>query len=152
MSYFDIMLESEPTHRWEEDGADGQITIDSFKEGFFSPTGYWTEDQYRSDWRRNVRNFVDGSDKAVLTTSMRDLANTNFLFGWTLYRDEDSATTVYIHNQMIFPDRFPTMRDPERLAEVVLERETTSEDGEPISEWTTTMHALEEFLRRQDDQ
>lgn len=149
MSYFNIQLECTRSEMFNEEGVVGQITIDSFSERFFSPVVWWTEDQYRSDWRRNIENFLGGADKAILLTMMYDLKNTNFLLAWTLYSAEEQDTTVYVQNHMVFAENFVSISDADRLVEAVHERETTTEDGCQISEWTTTVKSLEDFLKRQ---
>jgi CdiI N-terminal domain len=39
--------------------------------------------------------------------------------------------------------------DPERAERAVRPRQRTPEDGEPISEWTTTLHAIRAFAEEQ---
>jgi CdiI N-terminal domain len=144
---FAIELQS---HREDGDGsggsaeASGRIVIDDFTETFRAPLGFWHESDYRRSWRRafEVLN-ANPHSTSCLMTSMTDPSDSNFLVCWPMYREDEN---VYLQNAMIFLDEIEEGFDPEMPWGYVGPRQTQDEDGNKISEWTTSVSSLRKFF------
>jgi hypothetical protein len=110
-------------------GADGQrlgrITIGDFSELFACYPITGTIDDLPADWRNALTRLVDGATYVALIHDPR--------FAWFIYRDGGSCFV----QQILSPDG---TFDSHSV------RETETEDGERISEWTTSLDAISEFL------
>lgn len=124
--------------------AAGRIVIGDFTETFNVPLGFWDESDYRRSWRQafEVLN-ANTHSTSCLMTSMTDPDNSNFLACWPMYRE---AEDVYIQNAIIFLDEIEGAFDPAAPWGSVGPRHGIDEDGNKISEWTTTMESLREFF------
>jgi len=76
-------------------------------------------------------------------TSMTDPENSNFLTCWPMYREGED---VYVQNAIIFLDEIEGAFDPATPWDYVGPRHEIDEDGNKISEWTTSMGSLREFF------
>jgi CdiI N-terminal domain len=61
---------------------------------------------------------------------------------WPLYREGDR---VHVQNTLVFLDQLPEPFDPAQPWRSTAPREVISDDGKPISEWTTSVGALGGF-------
>ena len=110
----------------------GLITIGDFSERF----SFWLIGDCAADieaqWRRELRRLVDNLDNTSSVALIHDPR-----FAWILYREESAC---YIHQ--VF--------DPEGLfVDHLAYRVTESEDGDPISEWETSVADIQNFLAHQ---
>lgn len=123
----------------------GRIVIGDFTEIFEVPLGFWDESDYRRSWRQAFQ-VLNANPRATscLMTAMTDPANSNFLVSWPMYREDED---VYIQNALIFLDQIEETFDPEVPWDSVRPRHTINEDGNKISEWTTSMDSLREFFK-----
>jgi contact-dependent growth inhibition (CDI) system CdiI-like immunity protein len=121
----------------------GRIVIGDFTETFRVPLGFWDESDYRRSWRRAFE-VLNANPRAIscLMTAMTDPGNSNFLTCWPMYREGED---VYIQNALIFLDE---IEDFDLMApwDSVRPREVIDEDGNRISEWTTSVRSLQEFF------
>jgi len=62
-----------------------------------------------------------------------------------MYRDRD---IIYFQEQIRFLAELSEAFDPDAVEKFVLPRDTISEDGEAISEWSTTVSTVRDFLSR----
>lgn len=144
---FAIDLQSPREAVEENDGsaeASGRITIGDFTETFRVPLGFWGESDYRRNWRQAFE-VLDANQHSTscLMTSMTDPRNSNFLACWPMYREGED---VYIQNAIIFLDEIGEAFDPAAPWAYVQPRHGIDEDGNKISEWTTSMYSLREFF------
>lgn len=144
---FAIELQSPPESEGEYDGsvqASGRIIIGDFTETFRVPLGFWDESDYRRSWRKafEVLNASPHSTSCLMT-SMTDPRNSNFLICWPMYR---ASEYVYIQNKIIFLDEIEEEFDPAAPWDLIGPRHGIDEDGNKISEWTTSMDSLREFF------
>jgi len=125
--------------------ASGRIVIGDFAETFKIPLGFWGESDYRRSWRQafEVLN-ADPHSTSCLMTSMTDPGNSNFLTCWPMYREGES---VYMQNAIIFLDEIEGAFDSATPWDFVEPRRGIDEDGNKISEWTTSMDSLREFFQ-----
>ena len=132
----------------EKDGgpaeASGTIVIGDFTETFRVPLGFWDESGYRRSWRQAF-DVLDSDPHATscLVTSMTDPASSNFLVCWPMYRDGEH---VYVQNAIIFPGQAGEGFDSAAPWGCLEPRRGTDEDGNKVSEWTTSMDSLREFF------
>jgi hypothetical protein len=124
--------------------APGRIVIGDFTETFNAPLGFWDESDYRRSWRQafEVLN-ANPHSTSCLMTSMTDPDNSNFLVCWPMYREGED---VYIQNTIIFLDKVEETFNPMAPWGCVRPRHGIDEDGNKISEWTTSMDSLREFF------
>ncbi|WP_193368588.1 hypothetical protein [Pelagibius marinus] len=132
--------------QFESDGekiALGSIKLGNFQEDFHASLSHWDQERYRSQWKEALERLVKGEDKSALVTSMYDPDKANFITWWPLYRDGDC---VLVQNQLLFLAELAKPFSEAQPYKSVPRRETTTEDGEAISEWTIDLSDIEEFL------
>lgn len=122
----------------------GEIRIGSFCERFASSVLYWSRARYEQQWISAAKHIIHG-ERAAMITSLEDPACSNFVRWWALYREVDS---IVMQEQVYFLDEHPGPFDPELVHQHVINRETVSESGEPVSEWFTSVASIVDFLRR----
>ena len=123
----------------------GKIQIDDWDETFSASQVFWTAEQYQRHWAAALRRIVEGENRSALITSYIEPMSGGFLNWWPLYREGD---TIYIQNQMLFFDQLKSPFCVEYPWESVSERKTTTAEGTEISEWTTTVSSLQQYLQR----
>lgn len=122
----------------------GRIQIGStLDEAFLANLEYWTPQQYRLHWQRELGTLVAGGAGTALISSMPVPSTGNFVFWWPIYR---VANSVFVQNHVLFLEELDGSFEPNSLAKFVPNRRTMSEDGEPISEWCLDIGSIEEFL------
>ena len=84
---------------------------------------------------------VDG--KAGLFINMVNPEETDILEWWVFYKEND---LVYIQNHFLLFENLNEVFNINNSSKYILERETLSEDGELISEWSVSMQSIEEFI------
>ena len=126
-----------------EQALEGQLTIDEFSEPFKSSISYWNRDEYLSQWKSGFQAILQGEKKSAFITSMYDPTKANFIFWWVMYRNEKD---VFIQNHVLFLDELDEAFDENDFIKFVPERETLSEDGEPISEWKASIIDIREYF------
>jgi len=122
----------------------GRIVIGDFTETFRIPLGFWDESDYRRSWQQAFEALnANPHSTSCLMTSMTDPENSNFLTCWPMYREGED---VYVQNAIIFLDEIEGAFDPATPWDYVGPRHEIDEDGNKISEWTTSMGSLREFF------
>ena len=121
------------------------IKIGNFCERFNLPLDVWGANDYRQQWREGITRLLDGELLTCLVTEMRDPKTSHCIGTWPMYAENDK---VIFHNQILVCSRSFIRRFKEtNIYDFLSPRETNSEDGMPISEWSIKRSALEEFLR-----
>jgi hypothetical protein len=143
MSCFDISFTKRVVQHGES--AYGQIRLGSFDEKFLSLLTFWSREDYVAHWHRSIKLIVEGQHKSCLITSIADPAVAKRLYWWPCYRLED---VVVFQNQILFFDPLPNRFDLADPYKSISDRETVSEDGSAISEWSVPIAMLVEFLAR----
>lgn len=121
----------------------GTIQIDAFEEAFESGIGYWTMDDYRTQWIDGIRRVVIEGANSCLVTSITDPISANFIFWWPLYVD---GTQVRFQNHVLFLSECETPFDENVPYLSLPSRVSTSDDGRSISEWTLPVSDLARWL------
>lgn len=122
----------------------GVIVIGNFEEHFEASLSYWSIENYQKQWRQALERIKSGETKSSLITSMYDPQTANFITWWPLYRDDQQ---VRVQNQLLFMDQINGLYNLANPYVHVPDRAAIDEDGNPISEWRTTIAEIEEFLK-----
>lgn len=115
------------------------ITIGGFQERFESSVEFWSESQYELQWAKAVQRLLSGAAKSALITSITDPSSANFLVWWPIYK---IGSSVHFQTHVLFLSELDRAFDPENPYQHIPQRATTSDDGEPISEWVLPFHEL----------
>ncbi|HEX6052951.1 MAG TPA: hypothetical protein VFZ21_26975 [Gemmatimonadaceae bacterium] len=99
---------------------------------------------YERQWLGAARRLVSGADRAMFLVSYSG-PQAAFHFAWPAWRDGDR---VRIQNWLVLTEQLPAPFDPEQADLSVRERETVTEDGDPISEWEVRMADVRDFVKR----
>lgn len=129
-----------------ETAVDGEIVIDDFHEQLILVTNYWTPLDYRSQWIEAIERLVDGANhvKSAFITEMYDPKKSRFPpMCWVMYKEGDK---VYVQNTWILREHMPRPFEVKDVYEAIADRETVTDDGDIISEWTTSIAELKIFL------
>ena len=140
---FSITLSEDRFETYGDTVAVGSLKLADFQEDFHASLSYWDQGRYRSQWKVALKRLIKGEEHSALVTSMYDPRTANFIFWWPMYRD---GTSVRVQNQCLFLAELAQPFDESNLYTSVPQRETTSEDGTAISEWTLDMSDIETFL------
>ena len=124
----------------------GTIRIGDFHESFESSLEFWGRDEYERHWRCAVGRVLDKRLDSCLITSITDPQTANFLMWWPIYVQGDS---VVFQNQIFFLHDAGGNFDIERPHRHLRPRETCSDDGHPISEWSIGIEALNAWMKLQ---
>jgi hypothetical protein len=122
----------------------GFIQIGKFEERFELVLDYWNADTYLKKWNEALRRLVDHRQPTALLTRMLCPQTCDYLRVWTLYPE---GKHVFIHEKIfIYPAKKIKFDSNEHI--INLEpRETTTEEGDLISEWKTSLSAIEAALK-----
>jgi len=115
----------------------GKIVIGDFTETIHIPINFWTIDEYKKQWAEGLAR-IETHDSSCLIASIQDPKIDPYLNWWALYKVGD---TVYIHNNMFvdftYEEHFGnTVITRENCYDFISPRETVTDDGEKISEWS----------------
>jgi hypothetical protein len=124
----------------------GEIGMADDREFFPSTTEFWSAEDYRRSWERSLRHLLAGAEVSCLVTEMIDPEIALREQIRPLYRDGE---VVHIQEIMLFLDELDHPFDPDKPWESVRPRETISEDGDPLMEWTVPLAAVQEFVDTQ---
>lgn len=130
----------------EEEPADarlGSIELGDFREHFLASLEFWRAEDYERQWREALGRVLAGAETSCLITSIRDPAVAFGVAWWPLHVTGD---VVRVQNAIRFFEHLDRPFDPRDPYPSVPPRRTTSEDGEPISEWVVTVEAIRSFL------
>jgi hypothetical protein len=122
----------------------GSLSLGAFLEDFHASLSYWDRDRYLAQWREGLDRLVNGEIRSAVVTSMYDPRIADYIFWWPMYAIGDS---IHLQNQILFLNDLGEPFDEAEPYRFVRERETISEDGQPISEWTVSLSDIETFLR-----
>jgi hypothetical protein len=145
---FRILITDEPAPAIGEATAFyGKIVIDGFQETFAASLVFWTRDEYRRHWRKALERLISGADRSALITDYIEPPAhptvEDYLIWWPLYRD---GGNVYVQNHILFFNQLSQPFSPERPWDSVRDRRVVNGDGRTISEWTTTVEDIRDFL------
>jgi hypothetical protein len=122
--------------------ASGVLIIGDSKEGFVSSLYQWSKQQYETQWKQAVRILLEGNSKAALITEYLSPDAASHLQWWAMYREGE---TVYLQNHLLFYDQLEKPFSIENPYESLQDRETISQEGQQISEWSVSILEIEQF-------
>lgn len=103
----------------------GEITIDDFEEQFACNPVDIAIDQMETHWRHQLAKIVRGETVVALVRDPR--------FAWIIYREGDQC---FVQERLSLDGNFKRIGP----------RKTQTEDGHSVSEWTTTVSAIRQFI------
>jgi hypothetical protein len=132
-----------------EDEVIAEMHIGDFQEDLGIPIDYWTKSDYIKQWIDGVSRIVHakGDKRSALIVEMYDPVHPRFHANyWALFKVKDN---VYIQNFYQPLKKFKNGYILEDLYKVILTRQKPDEtDLYHVSEWTTTLDELEEWLKK----
>lgn len=137
MAAFSIRVES-------KEPALGRIRIGEFSESFDLNCSLWSCGDYRQSWATELERLLLGSRSvAVLWTWRCPAPMVGIQRAWSCFKD---GHRVIIQERLFVPDAHDADLDGD--GELIdRPREKVNEYGNPISQWVTTVDAIEAFLR-----
>jgi hypothetical protein len=123
----------------------GEIRIGEFSERFEVALEYWCESDYREQWIQALKSCCIDKKKSALITSITSPKTANFVFWWLLYPLDGE---IIIQNQILMLDELQVPFNLEYPSEHIPIRNTLTEDGDEVSEWSVAYSDIEDFLKR----
>ncbi len=121
----------------------GRLVIGDWEEEFVSSLFRWSKEDYQDQWLLAIKSLLNGNDKVALITEYLGPEGGR-LWWWPVYRIEETA---YFQEQILFFDQLGEPFSMERAFSFVKDRQTTSGDGDSISEWSVNLSEIKEFAR-----
>jgi hypothetical protein len=134
----------EEREKFGENCVRGEICIDGFVEIFFSPLVFWRKIDYYKSWVNQLAK-LNFSNKTFLPTTMYIPERANFIFGWSIYIEDECA---YLQNNMIAAENISGKINIDALNEAMPLRATFDDENREISEWKTTRLSVFDFSNR----
>ncbi|MEW5292009.1 hypothetical protein ABW286_23005 [Erwinia papayae] len=144
---FGILFKGTPVNMDGELVQPASIIIDEFAESLNLPLSYWNLMDYKKSWLKSLEEGLSSKTHSALAASMYDPTQTNFIFTWVLYFEDND---VYVHNNVVFLDEHQDFT-PESINKFVEPRATHDEDGMKISEWNTNLKSITDFYHSLKD-
>jgi hypothetical protein len=91
--------------------------------------------------------LLHGKDRAALITEYLGPEAATHLVWWPMYLVGEK---VFFQNQLLFYDQLPGPFFLKIAFSFLRNRRTTTEEGEPISEWSVSLSEMEAFARKAD--
>lgn len=135
---FGIFPENEPLEIDGELVQAAKIVIDDFWEPLQLPLSYWELKDYKRSWLASIEEGLHSKNHAALAVSMYDPEQTNFIFVWVMYFQDD---IVLLQNKVLFLEEHPSFTI-EKINDFITPRLTHTEDGHKISEWCTDLNSI----------
>jgi len=145
---FDIAFEGEA---WiDEDGhwRKVRLNLEGFLDADLADLSHWSEHAYQAQWLKELNEIIHSRDRGALITSIHDPSVGYRIWTWPMWKE---GNEVHFQNRILFMLEPGPKFDSANLAEYVGDRQTLSEDGELISQWTVSLDAIRNFLDRQQN-
>lgn len=140
-SAFELRFEGRDELDFEgEPVACGRILVGDFHEPFDASLMHWTRREYEAHWRAQARRLAERGGAASFVTSYNGPGAVHLT--WPAWRE---GSRVVLHNQLLISDQLESPFDPAQPHLSVGPRLSVAQDGEPISEWETTVAAVAQF-------
>lgn len=123
------------------------ITIGDFGESLIVRIDYWKREDYIKHWISAIDKIISSKadTRTALITKMLNPTTLDDIYSlemWCLYKVEGC---VYVQNRFLSKNELTKTFNPKNLEKYVPQRETHTEEGDEISEWTLTVGELKEF-------
>jgi hypothetical protein len=119
----------------------GLITIGDYEESFLAASGLWDWQAYERQWRDAARRLLEHRDRTAFVTSFSHPdAHHNFV--WPAWYEDD---IVYLQHRLLLRECLPSVLDVDRIHDIIGPRETVTEDGDEISQWTVPLADIAAF-------
>ena len=147
MSDFHVKLSSRKKVIDQDLLAIGNIKINDFEEDFYASLSYWNINDYIAHWQKSLIRLVDKKKNTCLITSMYNPKQANYIFWWILYLNK-TKDLVYIQNHILFLNELKSEFSEKNIYQYIPQRETTTDDGEKISEWIVGINDIKDFIKK----
>jgi hypothetical protein len=111
----------------------GEIQIDSFVESFDSDQSFWSQQQYKEQWKSASTRLKQGLP-SLFITSITEPENSNFIRTWVCYPIDGE---LVFQERILFLDELEIPFNIENPHQNIDPYNSISDDGDPISEWRT---------------
>jgi hypothetical protein len=138
---FGIYLTDEVVEESDGFAVYGRIHIGDYYETFFASLDGWTPAEYCEHWRAALTRIVDGEAQSVLITSYQPAHILSVW--WPLYRVSD---VVFVRNELLIYEQLKEPFDVGAPWNLIRERRALTDEGLPISEWTTSVAEIKAAL------
>ncbi|WP_145577550.1 hypothetical protein [Yersinia alsatica] len=138
---FGIFLEKTPVSIENELVQPAKIIIDEFEESLRLPLSYWSANDYKNFWIKSLEEGISSKKHAALAVSMYEPEQSNFIFTWVIYFENDK---IFLQNNILFLNEIQGFM-PDRINDFIDIRTTHNEDGRKISEWSTDFKSVIDF-------
>jgi len=115
----------------------GKIKIGSFEESILVELNPWTREDYERQWREGL-DRLKVYDRSCLVVSVGNPEDSAVVEWWVLYR---VGNTIFVQNEHLSHDTYKNIVGerpftPDTCYAFIGPRETHTEDGHKISEWS----------------
>jgi hypothetical protein len=138
---FDIAFTSNTPERQPEGwvGLWGRTQLGVCVEDFLAPLGSWQRADYERHWIEAARRLLGPAARAAFFTAA-------FRFWWVMWREGDE---ILVHEELLLPERLEALTNWQATPyQLIRDRQTTSDDGTPVSEWRLAISDIEGFVAR----
>ncbi|HUH63070.1 MAG TPA: hypothetical protein VLZ50_08745 [Terracidiphilus sp.] len=120
----------------------GRIVLGDFVEDFLSTLYSWTTSEYEAQWRSAIDTILKGGDRSALIVEYLPADVGTHLRWWPMYRIHDA---VFVQNHILFYEQLERPFSIEHPEDFIKDRQTQSEDGVSVSEWSVLIADLAAF-------
>jgi len=120
------------------------IRLGEARDDFEVGLEWWGRTAYEQQWLGAAKRLVAGADRVMFLVSYNG-PDAAFHFAWSAWRE---GNRVHVQNYLVLTEDLPTPFDPDDADRFAGERQTVSEDGEPISEWHVRLADVQAFVER----
>jgi hypothetical protein len=120
----------------------GEIVLGAYRERFLAPLDVWSRRDYERQWIEAANRLMTGDGRTAFVTVARQ-------FWWTMWREQEA---VFVHEEMLTPERYARSHGDRVPYELIEDRRTVNEEGEPIAEWRVSIADIRDFVERRAGQ
>ena len=125
----------------------GRLTIGEFTETFDLNCSRWTTEDYRLSWTQALRELlVDPGGRVVLMTWCCPPPEVGVQRAWVLFHEGES---VFVQERIFVPGEHVSPIAPTGELMDPGPRVPCNDLGEPVSEWVTSVKAIDAFLQKE---
>jgi hypothetical protein len=120
----------------------GGLELGVESDSFAADLSAWTVSDYEAQWREGIARLAAGTESSALVTSYAG-PDAAFHFMWPMWRVRDR---IAFQERLVPGDAITGPDVRTQFYRAVGERQSRSEDGEPVSEWIVPFGDVLAFL------
>ncbi len=121
---------------------EGELVVGNFSERFEMLFEDWSARDYEKQWLAALTAVLSTAPRAALVASAPRVQTANYVMLWPVYREQD---VIYVQQQVLLLENIRSEFSYEHVDRFIDERETIDENGDLVSEWKTSVQAVQEF-------